>query len=258
MIWRLGFQRNPGKGPTPKKRREEAGIDGMELPRAKKKLLSSLGRQIESGAVLQAMAQVPRELFIPAESRHLAYQDVALSIGEGQTISQPYIVAIMTQALELQGNERVLEIGTGSGYQAAILSLMLPESHLYSIERVPVLAERARSLLGTLGYNNVTVELAGETLGVPDHGTLRGPYDAIIVTAAAPNLPPSLTSLLAMGGRLVIPIGSLDRQELTQARRTDEGLSMHWLGTCRFVPLIGDDGFGEVDTTGQKVLDSDS
>ena len=112
------------------------------------------------------MAQVPRELFVPAESRHLAYEDVALSIGEGQTISQPYIVAMMTQALELQGNERVLEIGTGSGYQAAILSLMLPDGHLFSIERVPVLAERARSLLQTLGHNNITVELAGETLGL--------------------------------------------------------------------------------------------
>ena len=230
----------------------------MELARAKKKLLRSLGRKIASGAVLQAMDQVPRELFVPAESRHLAYQDVALSIGEGQTISQPYIVAMMTQALELQGNERVLEIGTGSGYQAAILSLMLPDSHLFSIERIPVLAERARLLLQTLGHINVTVELAGETLGAPHHGPSRGPYDAIIVTAAAPNLPPSLTSQLAMGGRLVIPIGSLGRQELTQVRRTDEGLSIHWLGTCRFVPLIGHDGFGEVDSTRPGVLEPDA
>ena len=119
----------------------------MELARAKKKLLRSLGRQIASSAVLQAMAEVPRELFVPAECRHLAYQDVALNIGEGQTISQPYIVAMMTQALELRGNERVLEIGTGSGYQAAILSLMLPKGHLFSLERIPVLAERARKLL---------------------------------------------------------------------------------------------------------------
>ncbi len=230
----------------------------MELARAKKKLLRSLGRQIASGAVLRAMAEVPRELFVPTESRHLAYEDVALSIGEGQTISQPYIVAMMTQALELRGNERVLEIGTGSGYQAAILSLMLPDSHLISTERVPVLAERARSLLQTLGYSNVTVELAGETLGVPHHGPPRGPFDAIIVTAAAPNLPPSLTSQLAIGGRLVIPIGSLDRQELTQARRTDEGLSIHWLGTCRFVPLIGNDGFGEVGPTRPGALESDA
>ena len=226
----------------------------MELARAKKKLLRSLGRHITSGAVLQAMAEVPRELFVPAESRHLAYEDVALSIGEGQTISQPYIVAMMTQALELRGKERVLEIGTGSGYQAAILSLMLPDSHLFSIERVSVLAGRGRALLQTLGHNNVTVELAGETLGAPDHG----PYDAIIVTAAAPNLPPSLTSQLAMGGRLVIPIGSREFQEMTQARRTDEGLSIHWLGTCRFVPLIGNDGFGEVDSTRPGVLEPDA
>ncbi len=230
----------------------------MELARAKKKLLQSLGRQIASGAVLQAMAEVPRELFVPAASQHLAYEDVALNIGEGQTISQPYIVALMTQALELQGNERVLEIGTGSGYQAAILSLMLPDGHLFSIERVPVLAERARSLLQTLGHSNVTVELVGETLGAPQHGPLRGPFDAIIVTAAAPDLPDSLTSQLATGGRLVIPIGSLDSQELTQVRRTDEGLSIHWLGTCRFVPLIGNDGFREVDPARPGLLESDA
>ena len=219
----------------------------MELARAKKKLLQSLSRQIASASVLRAMAEVPRELFIPAERRHLAYENVALSIGEGQTISQPYIVAMMTQALELRGDERVLEIGTGSGYQAAVLSLMLPDGLLFSMERVPVLAERARSLLRTLGYDNVTVELAGETLGAPDHGPTRGPFDAIIVTAAAPQIPPSLTSRLTMGGLLVIPIGSLDCQELTQVRRTDEGLSVHRLGTCRFVPLIGSDGFGEGD-----------
>ena len=230
----------------------------MVLARAKKKLLRSLGRQIASRAVLRAMADVPRELFVPAESRHLAYEDVALSIGEGQTISQPYIVAMMTQALELHGNEKVLEIGTGSGYQAAILSLMLPDGHLLSIERVPGLAESARSLLKTLGHNNVTVELAGETLGAPQHGPSLGPFDAIIVTAAAPNLPDSLTSQMAMGGRLVIPIGSLDRQELIQARRTDEGLSIHWLGTCRFVPLIGKDGFGEVGPTHRGVLEPEA
>ena len=122
----------------------------MELTRAKKKLLQILGRRIASRAVLQVMAEVQRELFVPAESRHLAYENVALSIGEGQTISQPYIAAMMTQALELVGNERVLEIGTGSGYQAALLSLMLPDGRLFSVERVPLLAERARALLQTL------------------------------------------------------------------------------------------------------------
>ncbi len=124
----------------------------MELDRAKKKLLRNLGRQIASGAVMQAMAEVPRELFVPAESRHLAYQDVALSIGVGQPLSQPYIVAMMTQALELQGNERVLEIGTGSGYQAAILSLMLPDSHLFSIERVPALQRRVHDVAQAQAY----------------------------------------------------------------------------------------------------------
>ena len=213
----------------------------MQLARTKKKLLRDLGRRIASGAVLKAMAEVPRELFVPDGSRHLAYQNVALSISEGQTISQPYIVAIMTQSLELQGNERVLELGTGSGYQAALLSLMLPDGHLFTVERIPVLAKRARKLLQELGHNNITVEMAGEALGAPHHG----PFNAIIVTAAAPNLPSSLTSQLATDGRLVIPIGSLDSQELIQARRTDEGISIHWLGSCRFVPLIGKDAFGE-------------
>jgi protein-L-isoaspartate(D-aspartate) O-methyltransferase len=232
----------------------------MELPREKDKLLKSLGRHIASEAVLKAMAEVPRQLFVPAESRHLAYRDIALSIGEGQTISQPYIVAMMTQALELEGGERVLEIGTGSGYQAAVLSRMLLEGHLFTVEIVPVLAERARALLQTLGYDNITVELAGETLGAPHHG----PFDAIIVTAAAPNLPPSLTSQLAMGGRMVIPIGSLVNQELIQARRTEEGLSIRCLENCRFVPLIGREGFLGVEQAGAgapkldlDLLDSD-
>ena len=205
----------------------------MELDKAKKELLKSLGRRIASRAVLKAMAEVPRELFIPAESWQLAYQNIALSIGQGRTISQPYIAAMMTQALDLVGNESVLEIGTGSGYQAALLSLLLPDGQLFSVERVPFLAERTRTLLQTLGYNNIALELAGETLGAPHHG----PFDAIIVTAAAPSLPAAITSQLAVGGRLVIPIGSLDRKELMQVRRTEEGLSIHWLGTCRFRPL---------------------
>ena len=222
----------------------------MELPRDKKKLLKSLGRQIGSEAVLRAMGEVPRQLFVPAERRHLAYLDIALSIGEGQTISQPYIVAMMTQALELEGDERVLEIGTGSGYQAAVLSRMLPDGHLFTFEILPVLAERARALLQTLGYDNITVELAGETLGAPCHGPPHGPFDAIIVTAAAPNLPPSLTSQLALGGRMVIPIGTLDNQQLIQARRTEEGISIRWLENCRFVPLIGRDAFPGVKQAG--------
>jgi protein-L-isoaspartate(D-aspartate) O-methyltransferase len=187
------------------------------------------------------MEQVPRELFVPPDSRHLAYLDIPLGIGEGQTISQPFIVALMTEALRLQGDERVLEVGTGSGYQAAILSLLAPRGRVITVERMPLLAEQARALLHRLGHNNVTVELAGPALGAPQHA----PFDAIIVTAASPKFPEPLVSQLAVGGRLVIPVGTLENQELMQVLRTDEGVSVRWLGPCRFVPLIGQDAFPE-------------
>ena len=166
----------------------------------------------------------------------MAYLDQPLGIGEGQTISQPYMVALMSSALELGGQERVLDVGTGSGYQAAILSLLVPGGRVITVERVPVLAEHARALLQELGYHNVEVELAGPTLGCPE----RAPFDAILVAAASPRLPASLLSQLAIGGRLVIPVGSLDQQELVQALRTEEGLSVRLFGPCRFVPLIDD------------------
>jgi protein-L-isoaspartate(D-aspartate) O-methyltransferase len=185
------------------------------------------------------MEQVPRELFVPSESRHMAYLDLPLSIGEGQTISQPYIVAMMTEALELSPGDRVLEIGTGSGYQTAILSVLTPKGRVVTMERVPALAHKARGLLHELGYHNVFVKQAAALLGCP----YEGPYDAIIVTAAAPKLPESLLSQLAVGGRLVAPVGTLSQQELVQARRTDEGLSFSMLGPCRFVPLLGREGF---------------
>ena len=207
-----------------------------DLLKAKRELFSSLRRAIRSESVLQAMEMVPRELFVLPESRHMAYMDLPLGIGEGQTISQPYMVALMTSTLQLQGNERVLEVGTGSGYQAAVLSLLVPQGRVITVERVPVLAERARDLLQKLGYHRVEVELAGPTLGCPQ----RAPFDAIIVAAAAPRLPESLVSQLAVGGRLAIPIGPLDTQELVQAIRTDEGISVRMLGPCRFVPLIND------------------
>ncbi len=215
------------------------------LEQAKQALFRSLRSNLRAEAVLRAMAQVPRERFVPPESRHLAYLDIPLSIGEGQTISQPYIVALMTQALELRpeaSGERVLEVGTGSGYQAAVLSLLVPRGSLVTVERVAALAERARALLQELGgYANVTVELAGPTLGCPG----RAPFDAIVVTAAAPRLPPSLVDQLALGGRLVVPVGTLDQQELVQARRTGEGVSLRLLGPCRFVPLLGPEAFPE-------------
>ena len=196
-------------------------------------------RNIPSETVIRAMEQVPRDLFVPQDSRHMAYLDVPLSIGEEQTISQPYIVAMMTEALELSGGDRVLEIGTGSGYQTAILSALTPRGRVVSMERVPALMQQARQRLQELGYRNVEVQQAGSSLGCPS----KGPYDAIIVTAAAPRLPESLLSQLAIGGRLVIPVGTLSQQELVQARRTDEGLSLRVLGPCRFVPLLGAEAF---------------
>ncbi len=205
----------------------------------KRELFRKLLRNIPSETVIRAMEQVPRELFVPQDSRHMAYLDLPLSIGEGQTISQPYIVAMMTEAMELSGGDRVLEIGTGSGYQTAILSALTPRGRVVSMERVPALTQQARQRLQELGYRNVEVQQAGSSLGCPS----KGPYDAIIVTAAAPRLPESLLSQLAVGGRLVIPVGTLSQQELVQARRTDEGLSLRVLGPCRFVPLLGTEAF---------------
>ena len=205
----------------------------------KRELFRKLLRNIPSETVIGAMEQVPRELFVPQDSRHMAYLDLPLSIGEGQTISQPYVVAMMTEAMELSGGDRVLEIGTGSGYQTAILSALTPRGRVISMERVPALMKQARQRLQELGYRNVEVQQAGSSLGCPS----KGPYDAIIVTAAAPRLTESLLSQLAIGGRLVIPVGTLSQQELVQARRTDEGLSLRVLGPCRFVPLLGTEAF---------------
>ena len=206
---------------------------------SKRELFRKLLRNISSETVIRAMEQVPRERFVPQDSRHMAYLDLPLSIGEGQTISQPYIVAMMTEAMELSGGDRVLKIGTGSGYQTAILSALTPRGRVVTMERVPALMQQARQRLEELGYRNVEVQLAGSSLGCPS----KGPYDAIIVTAAAPRLPESLLSQLAIGGRLVIPVGTLSQQELVQARRTDEGLSLRVLGPCRFVPLLGAEAF---------------
>ena len=209
------------------------------LIRAKRKLFSSLSRNIRCEPVIRAMEQVPRERFVPLESRHMSYLDQPLGIGEGQTISQPYIVALMIKELGLLGHERVLEVGTGSGYQAAILSTLVPQGRVVTVELIPVLVEGAGTLLKALGYNNVEVKLAGPALGCAE----RGPFDAIIVSAASPKLPEFLVSQLAVGGRLVIPVGTLEQQELVYASRTDEGLSVRMLGPCRFVPLFGREAF---------------
>ena len=209
------------------------------LIKAKRKLFGSLSRKIRCEPVMQAMKLVPRERFVPAESRHLSYQDVPLAIGEGQTISQPFIVALMIKELRLLGHERVLEVGAGSGYQAAILSLLVPQGKVVAVELIPLLADGAEKLLKQLEYANVEVKLAGPELGCAE----RGPFDAIIVSAASPKLPEALLSQLAVGGRLIIPVGTLEQQELVFVSRTDEGLSVRMLGPCRFVPLIGREAF---------------
>jgi protein-L-isoaspartate(D-aspartate) O-methyltransferase len=184
--------------------------------------------------VVEAMERVPREAFIPEDVRHLAYEDAPLPIGEGQTISQPFIVALMVSALELRRSDKALEVGTGSGYQAAILAELA--SRVVTVERVQTLADSARARLASLGYANVEVLLAGAQLGWP----AEAPYDAIIVAAGAPKLPRELIDQLTVGGRLVVPVGSLDSQELMKVTRTQDGFSVRSLGPCRFVPLIGE------------------
>lgn len=203
------------------------------LSRSKTTLLAELAQDVSDRRVLDAIAKAPRERFVPPELRIHAYENRPLPIGHGQTISQPLIVALMTQGLLLHGDEKVLEVGTGSGYQAALLSQMAAE--VVSMERVPELAERAAGVLAELGHANVSVQVAGETLGWPE----GAPYDAIIVTAAAPRVPQELMDQLSRGGRMVIPVGSRDLQELVRAVKSPEGPALTNLGPCRFVPLLG-------------------
>lgn len=196
-------------------------------------LIRELSSEINDDRVLEAMRRVPREAFVPEDLRYAAYENRPQPIGHDQTISQPLMVALMTQALLLTGDETVLEIGTGSGYQAAILSLLA--RHVVTVERVAALAEEAEERLERLGYANIEVHAVDELLGWPD----GGPYDAIAVTAAAPEVPRPLLNQLAMGGRLVIPVGSRDLQELVRIVKTPQGAQRHNLGPCRFVPLLG-------------------
>jgi len=209
------------------------------LSRSKTALLAELAEDVSDRRVLEAIGKVHRERFVPRDLRTYAYENRPLPIGHGQTISQPLIVALMTHALELHGDEKLLEVGTGSGYQAALLSHLAGE--VVSVERVPELAERAGHVLAELEYANVSVYAAGETLGWPQ----EAPYDAIIVTAAAPRVPQELMEQLVMGGRMVIPVGSRDLQELVRAVRSPEGPALTNLGPCRFVPLLGPGAWAE-------------
>ncbi len=196
-------------------------------------------RGISDPRVLKAMRTVPRHLFVPKELQHWAYSDGAQRIGKGQTISQPYIVALMTEALKLKGNEIVLEVGTGSGYQAAILSLLATE--VFTIERHPELAEEARLLLTSLGYTNIHVHCGDGSLGFSEHA----PYQGIMVTAAAPEVPKSLLHQLDEGARLVLPVGRKYTQVLQSWQRKGDKFHHETITAVAFVPLIGDEGWDE-------------
>ena len=196
-------------------------------------------RGVSDPRVLAAMKKVPRHRFIPSHLWDQAYGDYPLPIGEDQTISQPYIVALMTELLELKATDRVLEVGTGSGYQAAILAELAGQ--VYSIDRVASLLARAEQILASLGYANIKTRVGDGTLGWPE----EMPFDAIIVTAGAPQVPRPLTEQLALGGRLVIPVGDTWSQTLTCIRQTTDGLKFEYHGGCRFVRLIGEYGWEE-------------
>lgn len=210
-----------------------------DLERARENLLRYLEYEIADKRVIEALKRVPREAFVSQEQYQAAYDDRPLSIGFGQTISQPFIVALMVQALELRGDERVLELGTGSGYEAAILAELAQK--LVTVECIPELAESARQVLDKLGYSNIEVHVAGKTLGWPE----GAPYDAIIVSAGAPTVPQVLLEQLTWNGRLVIPVGSQWQQELLRVTKLRKRNNIENLGGCYFVPLIGEGAWGK-------------
>lgn len=196
-----------------------------------------IARGVRDGEVIRAMSSVPRHLFVNEALADRAYEDCPLPIGEGQTISQPYIISEMTQALELTGDERVLEIGTGSGFQAAVLAHIV--FRVYTIERNNTLFMRTRKLFDQLRYHNIVTRYGDGTQGWKD----ESPFDAIIVTAAGEDIPQPLLDQLAPGGRLVMPVGGLMSQELLLVRKQDQEISIDNLGGCRFVKLIGQHGW---------------
>jgi len=211
----------------------------VDLERARQSLLQYLDHEIVDNRVVDAMRRVPREAFVSQEQYHAAYDDRPLSIGFGQTISQPFIVALMIQALELRGDEKVLELGTGSGYEAAVLAELA--QRVVTVECIPELADSARQVLDKLGYSNIEVHVAGRTLGWPE----GAPYDAIIVSAGAPTVPQVLVEQLTWNGRLVIPVGSRWQQELLRVTKLRKGNNIENLGGCYFVPLIGEGAWEE-------------
>ncbi|MEW6001913.1 MAG: protein-L-isoaspartate(D-aspartate) O-methyltransferase [Nitrospirota bacterium] len=198
-----------------------------------------MSRDIKDERVLNAMRKVPRHLFVDESIQYKAYEDMALPIGEGQTISQPYMVAIMTQLLELKGDEKVLEIGTGSGYQAAIFAELSKE--VYTVERVPILAERAKERFRSLGYTNIFVRVGNGTLGWPE----EAPFDRVMITAGTPKIPEPLKEQLSEGGLLVVPVGDLFSQQLIKVKKFKDRFYEEYHTPCVFVPLIGEYGWKE-------------
>jgi len=194
-------------------------------------------RGIKDERVLRVMNKVPRHLFVNESIQYKAYEDMALPIGEGQTISQPYMVAVMTELLELKGTEKVLEVGTGSGYQAAILSELSTE--VYTIERFEKLAQEARKKFQELSYNNIYVKSGDGTLGWPE----KAPFDRIIITAGTPQIPDPLIQQLAQGGIIVAPVGERFSQQLIRVKKSDRELSEESHTMCVFVPLVGQYGW---------------
>jgi protein-L-isoaspartate(D-aspartate) O-methyltransferase len=194
-------------------------------------------RGIKDPRILEAMRKTPRDLFVESALASRAYDDSPLPIGEKQTISQPYMVALMTEALELTGAEKVLEIGTGSGYQTAILAQLA--QNVFSVERVRPFVSRARAVLDALGFYNVAIQAGDGTIGWSEHA----PFNAVLVTAGSPVIPPQLCDQLVEGGRLVIPLGDGQAQRLKRLRRTASGLEEEDLGECRFVKLVGKYGW---------------
>jgi protein-L-isoaspartate(D-aspartate) O-methyltransferase len=210
-----------------------------DYERARLKMVDEqlVARGIKDPRVLSAMGRVPRHLFIEEALRDRAYGDHALPIGEHQTISQPYMVALMSESLALKGSERVLEIGTGSGYQTAVLAELA--ARVCSVERIAGLADRARRLLASLGYRNVTIKMFDGTYGWKE----QSPFDAVLVTAGSPEVPAPLIEQLKEGGRMIIPVGDRTTQILKKVNKTSSGIEVSSITGCVFVPLIGGHGW---------------
>ena len=214
-----------------------AGGQGVEA--GKRRLMDRLRSGVPDEGVIRAMESVPREAFVPEESRLVAYEDIPVPIGEGQTISQPYIVAMMVRALEVRKTDKVLELGTGSGYQAAVLAQLA--ARVVTVERIKALADSAGARLAELGFDSVEVVQSEGQIG----WKREAPYEAIVVAAGAPKLPHDLMHQLAVGGRLVVPVGSMESQQLMKVSRTETSYTVETLGACRFVPLIGEGAWPE-------------